>query len=392
MTQINFTIPCSFDERLIDALDDLNQKHSGAKVASEVYGSLATAPVPSSRPSNILPEIEMSELEKFIALCHAKGIKFSYTQNGLCMGSKEHTLERATEIGQFFRDIVNTGIDAITITNPYLMEIFHLQSPKIPITVSTIANTSSIQHVRRYKENGASKICISQDSNRDFDLINAIARMELGVVVVLNNPCLHMCNYQTYHYLLDSHAFDTGDGGAGFNPFPSIKCKLKKLEDLSELIKSRWIRPSDIERHYVGQGVQFFKISGRDKGTDWIIEATTQYMAGDDTNFYRFIERKGVTAYKRNPILGTAELPELIITVDETQLGDFLKYWVDKRPDCTHYEKCCGYCDSIAKKAIMVNDEQVRQQYIDNVRQTIQHLATPSELTKKDYDHKLIRR
>ncbi len=111
---------------------------------------------------------------------------------------------------------------------------------------------------------------------------------DIKLEVLANNPCLFKCPFRRYHPKIDSHI---SIKEKEIPIFPSVICKNIKLNNFEEIIKSPWIRPSDVS-HYLGLGVEYVKLGGRGKNTEWIVNMVDHYInERDGATFHQFVEK-----------------------------------------------------------------------------------------------------
>ena len=152
-------------------------------------------------------------------------------------------------------------------------------------------------------------------------------------------------------------------------------CQKKELEDLSEYIKSPWVRPEDII-YYEKIGIENFKITERDFPTDELVKRVKAYTEKSfNGNLLELIqghgvvENKKVQFQKQNVNTRTEIYSEIKrvrglcvprecerhIYIDNKKLDGFIKFFISG--NCTGKCEQCGYCKKIAKKCIETNDE-----------------------------------
>lgn len=139
----------------------------------------------------------------------------------------------------------------------------------------------------------------------------------------------------------------------------------KRFSNLSEIIKSPWIRPEDIHI-YQDLGIDYIKISGRSRPEQDILRTIQAYMSMDfDGNLADLIGIR--PAGKIFSELPGKELPKFDIDIDNKKLDGFIDYFQDNYPCKTDCQIDCNYCNSIADKVIEINQDS-RKQILDFIQ------------------------
>lgn len=91
---------------------------------------------------------------------------------------------------------------------------------------------------------------VAHHVNRDFKLLKKMLLYTKGKNVTLrliaNNLCLHMCPYSIMHGTVQGHFSCSDSCSRGDIDYCLMKCLSTKIEDMSNLISSDWIRPEDL--------------------------------------------------------------------------------------------------------------------------------------------------
>ncbi len=152
---------------------------------------------------------------------------------------------------------------------------------------------------------------------------------------------------------------------------PVRECGTEYVRDPSKIISGIFVRPEDLEV-YEEVGVSRFKISGRNRSTDWLVHAARAYSArsypGDLTEILSLVQLKGpraalrrIGAGRQNPAaetLGAAFGPLENISIDNTAFPQgFLRHIA--AVDCEHTTcTACGYCRGVAEKVLRISGQR----------------------------------
>ena len=370
---MRLSVATNWDPDLIEALSSFP--------VYEVIGALARTPVGGGRPSFLLAQTTKEEATVYVQAVHQRGWSFNYLLNAPCMGNMEYEKETHRDLIQHLEWLCDIGVDTVTVSIPYLLQIIKRQFPELRVKISVIAHVNSIARARFYESMGADEITIDYMSNRDFEFLRRVKEAtSCDLTLLVNDMCLYQCPYRTYHYNICGHASQSWHPMEGFYiDYCIINCTMQKISEPEQLIRSRWIRPEDLGR-YEALGYQKFKISGRRMSTTWLSRATAAYAQRRyDGNLADLLNgvTPGVDPDIRSPqyetLLSGAEFlqAEKLVAlgqffpvtpfIDNRALDGFLDYFEGQ--DCVTGCADCTYCEAVAKRAVHM-DEQETKRYL----------------------------
>lgn len=365
-------VPTNWDPDLILPLSRLE-----AEV--QLYGVLPTSMIGSGGRGADNVHMAENQAEEYIERAHSAGLKFDYILNAPSMVNMEWDENTHRELLEQIRWITSMGVDSVTVSIPYLIELIKRQFPQLDVRVSTIAHVSSVARAKLFESLGADSITLDINVNRDFTLLKAIrSAVNCGLTVLLNNLCLYQCPYEYYHHDTLGHASQSYNPLNGYyEDYCVLRCTLDRLWDISQAIKCRWVRPEDIHV-YEEIGIDMFKTSGRSMPTERILNAATAYSSrryqGNLYDILNVITPKvgfgnsdlpGV----QNNVIGS--LPRLYI--DNQALEGFIDFF--KKQDCLSGCSHCDYCQRIANKVIQFDREEV-DEYVAMLNAYLYNLAS----------------
>ncbi|TET43475.1 MAG: hypothetical protein E3J60_00070 [Dehalococcoidia bacterium] len=365
-------VPTNWDPDLILPLSRLE-----AEV--QIYGVLPTSMIGSGGRGAENVHMAENQAEEYIERAHSAGLKFDYILNAPSMFNMEWDENTHRELLEQIRWITSMGVDSVTVSIPYLIELIKRQFPQLDVRVSTIAHVSSVARAKLFESLGADSITLDINVNRDFTLLKAIrSAVNCGLTVLLNNLCLYQCPYEYYHHDTLGHASQSYNPLNGYyEDYCVLRCTLDRLWDISQAIKCRWVRPEDIHV-YEEIGIDMFKTSGRSMPTERILNAATAYSSrryqGNLYDILNVITPKvgfgnsdlpGV----QNNVIGS--LPRLYI--DNQALEGFIDFF--KKQDCLSGCSHCDYCQQIANKVIQFDREEV-DEYVAMLNAYLYNLAS----------------
>lgn len=369
---MKLSVATNFDDKLIDGL----KKYS----VYEVYGKLQEDFIGGGRPSNTLKSIDKSMLERHVKKVRESNMKFNYLLNGACLTNNEQNEEWQKNLRKFLDYLGSIGVNALTVSNPFILQIVKKYYKCFTIRVSTFACVDGSEKAKFWEEMGADYICVDfVKINRDFKTLKYMVEnlKKSKIELLMTNSCLKNCPYIHTHTASLSHASNTmNEQKEKYADWCLYCCQEYELRHLVEYIKSPWIRPEDV-KEYEKIGVEYFKITERDFPTNEILKRVRAYSEGYyEGNLLDLIQGHGwrgsslkelsdksVPSSKEEIIkrikavrgLGCKREYEQHVLIDNRKLDGFIDFF--KNGNCKGNCKSCNYCKNIAKKVIWRNDE-----------------------------------
>ncbi|MHB8158424.1 MAG: U32 family peptidase, partial [Desulfocucumaceae bacterium] len=229
----------------------------------EIYGKLQRDPIGGGRPSCLFPRTDKIQAKNHVSQVHKLGLKFNYLLNATCLGNREWSAGGQRRIRDFLGWLSDIGVDTVTVSIPYLLQMIKKCYPGFRVKVSVCAQVSNAFQAKYWEGLGADEIALSPWAlNRDFA---GLQRVRLAVKcrlqLYVNNRCLTGCPFVQYHYSSHSHSSRTGDKEFFIN-YPRFSCDYLVLEQPWRIIASSWIRPEDLH-YYEEVGIDSIKLSDR---------------------------------------------------------------------------------------------------------------------------------
>ena len=370
---MKLSVATNFDDKLIEEL----KKYP----VYEVYGKLQEDYIGGGRPSNTLKSVDKTRLEEHVKKVRDSNIKFNYLLNGACLANKEQDVEWQKNVREFLDYLKEIGVNALTVTNPFLLQIIKKYYDCFTVRISTFACIDSYEKARYWEEMGADYICVDfVKINRDLKTLKyMVDTLKAKIELLMTNIVLKNCPYIHTHTAALSHASNIMNKDKEcYADWCLYKCQEYELKHVEEYIKSPWIRPEDV-KEYEKIGVEHFKITERDFPTNEIIKRVKAYSEGKyDGNLLDLIQGHGWSNSENdnntikniddftsmNEIikeicnvrgLGCERRYKRHIYIDNRKLDGFIKFFKDGH--CTGNCLSCNYCKTIADKVIVKNDE-----------------------------------
>jgi len=361
---MEIVLASNFDDRLVHATADLP--------VSTFFGGFPVQLTGGGRPPQILPPVTPERFRAHLEQVHRYSRKFYATLNSNDLGLREYSPGYVERFLREVRDLVDLGVDGFVIAIPALIEAVRTEWPDVPITVSTFARIRTVTQAEYFLGLGARTV-ILEEANRDFRLIRGLVRLGAEVEILVNQSCLPSCPYRGHHLNTSSLASQPGAAGPSFE-YPILECGLEYVRDPSKLVSGIFVRPEDLEV-YEEAGVHRFKVSGRNRSTDWLVRSAGAYAArsypGDLTDILSLVQVKAPLAALRRaaaapggddarPFVDAfAALSELSID-NRAFPPDFLRHIAGV--DCEHTTcEACGYCRGVAERVLRVDGRPVSE-------------------------------
>ena len=365
---MKISLATNYDDNLIDQIKDYP--------VYEIYGKLKHDYIGGGRPDNTLGDVDKEKFEKHVKKVRDAGIRFNYLLNGSCLSNNEQDKKWQKEFISFLKYLKKIGVNALTITNPYiLMLVKKYFKDDFKVRISTFACIDSYTKAKYWEDLGADYLCVDfVKVNRDFKTLKYMVEnlKKSKIEILVTNSCLKNCPMIYTHTNSLSHASNK-DSNNNYQDWSLFYCQKKELEDISEYIKSPWVRPEDI-RFYEDIGIEHFKITERDFPTSELVKRVKAYTDREYSgNLLDLIQGHGVLEgkklnNKKNSINNRNDLYKEIkrvrglgvkrefdrhIYIDNKKLDNFIQFFVDNK--CTGNCKDCGYCKKVSEKVIEKN-------------------------------------
>ncbi|MGA8665092.1 MAG: U32 family peptidase [Thermoplasmata archaeon] len=364
-TTMELVLATNFDDALIGRVSDLPVR--------TFFGGFPVSLIGAGRPPFILPEVDSERFRHHVAAIHQHGREFYATLNSNDLGLREY---RPGYIDEFLKEVarlLDLGVDGFVIAIPALVEAVHRAYPEVPLSVSSFARIRSVTQAEYFLRLGADTV-ILEEGDRNFPLIRGLVRAGARVEVLVNQTCIRECPFRAHHLNTSSLCSQPGGDRLWFE-FPILECGLEVVRDPRKLISSIWVRPEDLAL-YEEAGVDRFKISGRNRPTDWLVRATAAYSSreyhGNLLDLLSFVQVKG-PLNALSILSARGAVPEVVEPLRDAfaELGDvvidndaFPKGFLRRiaATDCDH-QRCeeCGYCGTVAEKVVRIGGKAPSQ-------------------------------
>lgn len=331
-----------------------------------VFGKLQRDLVGGGRPASILPAVTWEEMARHIDLAHDLGFRFNYLWNSTSLADAEYDASFIGRMEAQLRRLCDLGIDGLVVGVPWMIALAKEVAPDIEVTASSLMDVVTPREARQFEAMGADTIVLHHAANRDFRVLEEIrASVACDLELIVNNSCVYQCPYNNCHHV--SPSFHSREGSRPLLEYELFWCAGRHAQDGAEIIRSRWIRPEDLQV-YEARGYDRFKIAGRGRSSAWLLRAARAYAArryaGALTDIIsmsqhaplalarrRASEQDGAHAKCWQRIAETLA-PVGALTVDNVAIpSDFLQFFLQHDCDAVSC-RTCGYCARVARRAV----------------------------------------
>ena len=230
-------------------------------------------------------EMTIADLAAGVNEAHAKGVNVYAAANTFVRNAD---LEHAAEIIPKFAAI---GIDAIIVSDPGMIRLIRTLTPNLPIHLSTQANTTNIEAVRFWRDQGVKRIIMARELNLNEvgEIAAAVPEMELEIFI---HGAMCMA-YSGRCYLSAFRNRRSANDGDCSQPCrweyllhestrPNDPLILQEDERYSYLLSSKDLCLIEYLPEIVASGVISLKIEGRMKSAYYVAVVTRTYRQALD--------------------------------------------------------------------------------------------------------------
>ncbi len=276
MTPLEFSIPYNNDPATLPEIFRLKTQN-GNRIR-EIYLS---GPQEYSGSGRIAPEMEFVEFVRIVDSIHNEGIRVNLLLNSICEGIDWYSSSVLNSTMEYLKRVhEGHGVEAVTISNPLYIREVRKRFPQLEICASVLSDINSVEKAVIFRKAGADAITPDVDINRDLSLLKKIKeKTGAEIKLMVNEGCLFRCAFRKFHFNYISHKSrrpGTGREVKSEDNVFSLNCIQLSKGDLSQILKSGWIRPED-ERRY-SEITGYFKIVGRTSSKSMLLRSVSAYL------------------------------------------------------------------------------------------------------------------
>lgn len=374
---MKLSVAANWDLELLDGLGEIPE-------VTSIYAKLPFDVVGGGRAGVVIPSVDWDFAASYIDSAHQQGLSFCYLINAPCLGNLEQTEEGQKQILSLIGQLVDMGVDSVSIANLAVVALVRRNFPNLAIRGSVLSWPTNLSRLKYQESLGVDPLIIPySEFNRDFNMLPKIrSGLSCDMQLFVNVSCIYNCSYLGEHANSVGHASQLSLNNQRPNAFLDFylwQCTRRRLLHPELLLMSRWIRPEDLHQ-YEAMGFDEFKIIDRSRSTAWLLRATRAYadrnydgnlldilsleMLGDPAGFHSDIEdqipeRMRHYKTKERQLMSRMlklrrRLLALDIYIDNAELSDFLDGF--RKINCAEtYCENCRHCHRYAERAVRFN-------------------------------------
>jgi collagenase-like PrtC family protease len=377
---MKLSVAANWDMDLLEGLAEIPE-------VTSIYAKLPFDIVGGGRAGMVVPHVDWDSAVAYITAAHERDLSFCYLINAPCLGNLEQTAEGKREILKFVGNLVDIGVDTVSIANLAVLALVRFNFPNLAIRGSVLSWPTNLSRLKYQESLGVNPLIIPySEFNRDFKMLAKIrSGLSCDMQLFVNVSCIYNCHYLAEHASSVGHASQLVQNTRQANFFLDFylwQCTRRRLLHPELLLMSRWIRPEDLHV-YETLGFDEFKIIDRSRSTPWLLRAAKAYaerryhgnlldivsleMLGDSAGFHRDIDeqvRERMRHYDKEERQLTLRMLKLRrrllaldLVIDNDALEGFLEGFQKIRCAETYCDDC-RYCHSHAERAIRFDREE----------------------------------
>ena len=361
---MNLIVTTNWDNAFIEGLDNLPVEWICGRFPKDLIGS--------EMDPDDSPPINKVRLKEHIAYIHRRKLKFNYLIDSHCLDNREYDREWVDQMLKFIQELVDCGVDGVTVFIPYLVEIIRKNFPRLKLGYGTLSFIRNVNTAKYFNKSfKVDWINLHPETNRDFKLLKAIHKsVNCELRLIANMGCLSRCPFMHDHCSYLSHKSAQGSISTElYQGYFHLLCNQIFLKNPEEIIKADFIRPEDL-MIYEKLGFNNFIIQNNTNTTKDLLFLITAYVErkydGD------LIALLSVMGKKIGRISMGNRDNKGYPMVENKQLNDFLLFFQKQKVEC-YKQSChdCGYCKKIAKKAVRFHDKSAKNKLIKKLKESI---------------------
>ena len=332
---MKFSIGYNFDIKTLDLLEKYQS------YIEALYFPIPSAYLGSGR-GHLQPESYARQIPLIIKKCKSLNIKSQILLNPLYEGKAGLSRHFFNKIIRYLKKLQDSGLSSVVVVNPVYISRIRKELPDIIIESSVNCFVRTVEHALYLKGLGVDIITIDRDINRNIPLIKDIKnRTGLEIRIMLNEGCLSNCPYRIMHYNYLSAFHNSMRSkrdkkiikGVFYDKFCIEIYKKNPLK----IFRIPFIPPEAVAQY--APFADYYKLSTRTFST-----------AGIETCLKAYIEENF-----RGNLLSLLDCPGLsffeYVHYDTLKNNNFFKRMLN----CTLGCNSCAFCDSLFKKAVLLN-------------------------------------
>ncbi len=217
------------------------------------------------------PNFEQSELSELIRFAHLGDVKVYVTVNTLIFDDEINSLLEYTDY------LVQNHVDALIVQDFGVMSMLCSRYPNTPIHASTQTNTYSLEQALFLERLGIKRIILARETNLQTAIrIKQNTKLEVEVFVH-GALCVSYSGNCLFSSMFGGRSANLGECAQPCRLPYSLVRENEDLNEPSYLLSSKDLMTLDKIPELIESGIHAFKIEGRMRKPEYVIETTRQY-------------------------------------------------------------------------------------------------------------------
>ena len=338
MPNLSFSMPYNDSRETLQELIKL--QGLGGNTISEIYLS---CPQEYSGSGRVTPKTNITRFIETVKLIHGNKIRVNLVLNITCQGADWYLSKTIDNILNFIEMMHGEhGVEAVTIANPIYISAIKQRIPELEICASVLSDIDCVKRAELVSQAGADTITPDANINRDLELLKDIKEATgARIKIMVNEGCLYKCIFRKFHFNFVSHWSKELEHSIMEGKDFFEHCNAVTLKDRSQILKSGWIRPEDLEKYK--DITTSFKVVGRTRAGSLVLRAARAYMSQHYEGNLLDIICSSLNVFS---LAYGAYL-------DNARLGEY--EFFNKVTSCDRKCNRCSYCQELAKKLVKLN-------------------------------------
>ena len=169
-------------------------------------------------------------------------------------------------------------MDGFVVALPALIEALREDDPAVPSSLFHLCPRSRTVNQVEYSARLGVGTVIVEEGNRDFRLLRALVRSGFHVEVLVNQTCIRDCPYRGHH-LNTSSLCSPAPGASGSGSSTPCSSAGRSCSETPPGSSRRYGSGPKTSRCTRRPGSRRFKISGRNRSTEWLVQVARAYAS-----------------------------------------------------------------------------------------------------------------
>ena len=141
---MKLSVAANWDMELLDGLAKIPE-------VTSVYAKLPFDVIGGGRAGIVIPSVDLDFAATYVSAAHKRGLSFCYLINAPCLGTLEQTEEGKQQILTFIGQLIDMGVDSVSIANLAVVALVRHNFPDLAIRGSVLSWPTNLSRLK-YQE------------------------------------------------------------------------------------------------------------------------------------------------------------------------------------------------------------------------------------------------